>query len=480
MSAKKSKVYLISLIFILMAGSCAPSLQRKQPETAALPLEYPESHSTPESEDLARKVWQEFFKDEQLAELLKLAVQNNQELAIVEQEINIANNETMARYGEYLPKVSADSDAGIEQTERFSTEDANSQTRFGRMGLSMSWEIDIWNKLHNATKASYMRYLSSIDGRRYVVTNLVAEVANTYYELMSLDKQLAIVDNFIDILSQVQTIVAKQRDAGRVTTLAVKRFEAEVAKNKARKFEIQQQIGTTENRLNQLLGRYPQPISRKAEAFLNLAFTNLQTSIPVKLLDNRPDVMAAVYNVEAAKLDVEVARARFYPALTIDAGVGYEAFNSEHFEGTPVSLFYGLAAGLTAPVLNRKAIKAAYYTANEKQIQAVYNYEQTLIRAFTEVSNQMIKLKNLHSKFELKEEQVAALEDAVRISNLMFRAARVEYIESLLTQRDYLESQIELVEIKKQELIAGIGLYKAIGGGWRGQYEPETESYWEP
>lgn len=465
---------------LLLLYSCVPSLPRRDHNALELPQEFVDWKNSPETESLANKAWTEFFQEPQLVALIDTAVKNNQELAILEQEINVANNEIMARHGEYLPKVSGQANVGVEKTERFSTEDANSQTRFAHGGLVMNWEVDIWKKLRNATKAAYLRYLSGIEGRRYVLTNLVAEVADTYYELLSLDNQLQLIDDYIEVLTKVKNMVVLQREAGRTTSLGVTRFEAEVAKNIARRYELRQRIAVTENRMNLLLGRFPQPIVRTSKNFLQIAFAEIYTSVPVKLLDNRPDIKQASLSLEARKLDVNVARARFYPSLTIDGSVGYEAFNSQHFEGTPISLAYGLAAGITAPLLNRKAIQASYLSANNLQIQAVYNYEYTLVKAFAEVTNQIIKLKNLRSKLEMKEKQVAALKESVQISNVLFKAGRVDYIEVLLTQRDFLEAQIDLFEAKETQLEAAIGLYKAIGGGWRGQQEAQQNPHWQP
>lgn len=469
---------LLSLPLLLF--SCVPSLPRREHQPLELPNEFTDWKESPEIENLANKAWTEFFRDQQLVSLVDTAVKNNQELAILEQEINVANNEIMARHGEYLPKVSGQANVGVEKTERFSTEDANGQTRFSHGGLVMNWEVDIWKKLRNATKAAYLRYLSGIEGRRYVVTNLVVEVTETYYELMSLDNQLQLIEDYIEVLNKVKNMVVLQREAGRTTSLGVKRFEAEVAKNVARRYELKQKIAVTENHLNLLLGRFPQPIPRQSGNFLLINMTETNPSVPVKLLDNRTDIRQASLALEARKLDVEVARARFYPSLTIDGTVGYEAFNGSHFEGTPVSLAYGLAAGLTMPLFNRKAIQASYLSANNLQIQAVYNYEYTLVKAFTEVSNQIIKLKNLRSKFEMKEKQVAALKDSVQISNVLFKAGRIDYIEVLLTQRDFLEAQIDLFEVKETQLEAAIGLYKAVGGGWRGQHETAQDPHWQP
>ncbi|TGL44180.1 TolC family protein [Leptospira perdikensis] len=468
------KRIIITSIF-LFTFSCIPALLERDKEDLKLPDEFLNWESSEKSEKLVNQIWKEFFKESQLVELIDVAIENNQELAILEQEINISNNEVFARQGEYLPKLSLQADGGSEQKERFSTPNANSPTLFAHGGLVMSWEIDIWKKLRNATKSAYLRYLAGIEGKRYVVTNLVAEITDTYFELIALDNQLTLVENYIEVLTKVKEIVVLQREAGRTTSLAVKRFEAEVSKNLARKFDIVQRIAITENRLNFLLGRFPEKITRKSGDFLDITLPEIQKSVPVDLLENRPDIKQATLILESRKLDVEVARAKFYPSLMIDGNIGYEAFNSKHFKGTPVSLAYGLGGGIIAPLINRKAIEANYATANNLQIQALYNYEVSLLKAFTEVTNQIVKINNLNQKFEAKTKQVLNLKESVEISNILFKAGRIDYIDVLFTQRDFLEAQIEVYELKYSLLESNVGLYKALGGGWRGQKEPEGQ-----
>jgi outer membrane protein TolC len=171
--------------------------------------------------------------------------------------------------------------------------------------------------------------------------------------------------------------------------------------------------------------------------------------------------------LEAAKLDTKSAKARFYPSLSIEAGVGYEAFNAVHLIDTPQSLAYNVAGNLVAPLLNRAAIKADYQAANARQFQAVYEYEKTLLGAFTDVANQLATIEKATQRYERLNKQVAALEDAIEVSNILYRSAHADYMEVLLTRRDYLEAQMELIETKKQQLQALVDVYKALGGGWR-------------
>ena len=477
---KNISLYFLILIFIF--HSCAPTLPVvAHKKDMSVPEDFPKfSKEKIEGLSLADKGWKNYFVDKNLNSLIDIALKNNQELNILAQEVSIANNEVMARKGEYLPKLDFKAGYETEKVGEFTHQGAtDSTTEFEpgrtvpenlhnhRVGLFSSWEIDIWKKLRNATKSSYYKYLSSIEGRKYIITSLVAEVANTYYELMALDKQLEIVNNYVDVLQRAKKLVDLQQQAARVTSLAVKRFEAEVLKNQGRKFELLQKITVTENKINVLLGRFPQPVIRSTEDFISLRPSIVNPGVPSKLLDNRPDVIKAALKLKAAKLDVKVAKARFYPSLSIEAGAGYEAFNSEHLFESSQSIFYNLGANLTAPLLNRKAIKADYFSANNKQIQALYNYEYTLVKAYSEVVNQLSMIKNLGQEYEIKSQQVAALTESANISTILFKAARVDYVEALITQRDSLETQVELVEVKKEQLVSYVNLYKALGGGWR-------------
>lgn len=424
--------------------------------------------------DLVKKNWREFFKDEKLVALIDTALKQNQEINILNQEINIANNEVMARQGAYIPSVGVGAGYEYEKVGEYTSQGVNdkaagvsSKLHNRQLGLNASWEVDIWKKLRNFAKSAYYKYLASIEGKNFAITQLVSEVASDYYDLMALDNQLEIVEKYVTTLQQAQQVVELQKTAARTTSLAVKRFDAEVLKNQSREYEIRQQIVITENHLNKLLGRLPQHIDRTSDQFMKIQMQEVVAGIPAELLDNRPDVKQASLDLKAAKLNVKSVKTQFYPSLTIDAALGYQSFNSNHLLDSPTSVFYNVAGGITAPLLNRKAIKASYFSANSKQIQAIYNYEQTFIKAFSEVSNQLAFVKNLKKIYQFKLQQTEALSESFNISNILFKAARVDYLESLLTRRDYLESQIELIEVKKRQITAYVKLYKALGGGWK-------------
>lgn len=423
--------------------------------------------------------WRQFFTDPNLISLIDTALKNNQELNITLQEIEIARNEIKAKKGELLPTVGYRVGAGLDKVGRYTSSgagDASTDITPGKgvpdilpdyaFGLQANWEADIWHKLRNAKKAALTRYLSTVEGKNFVVTNLVSEIANTYYELLAQDNQLEIVKQNIALQSNALELMKIQKQATRVTELAVRKFEAEVMSSTSLEFEIQQQITESENKINFLLGRFPQPIIRDKGSFTTLVPTNIQAGLPAQLLANRPDIKQAEYDLAAAKLDVKVAKAQFYPSLGISATLGYQAFNPSYLLRTPESLIYSLAADLAGPLINRNAIKAEYLTANAKQLQAVFNYEKTILNGYIDVANQLSNIGNLQKSYDLKAKQVQALTQSIEISNDLFRAARADYFEVLMTQRDALQSKLELIETKKQQLNAVVNVYHALGGGW--------------
>ena len=457
-------------------AACKMPVVATKTENKAVPAGFANSQDTV---NMATVKWKSYFTDPNLALLIDTALKNNQELNITLQEIAISQNEITARKGEYLPFVGVRAGAGVEKVGRYTSQgagDATTEIKPGKempdplpdflIGAYATWEADIWHKLHNAKKAAVARYLASIEGRNFVITSLIAEIANSYYELLALDNQLKIVDSNITIQTNALEVVKQQKEAARVTELAVRKFEAEVFNTKSLQYGIQQQITETENRINFLLGRFPQPITRDDKS-LNAALpATIQTGIPSQLLSNRPDIKQAELELSAAKLDIQVAKAKFYPSVGISAGIGWNAFSPTYLFKTPESLLYSLAGELVAPLVNRNAIKAEYVNANARQLQAVYNYERTIVNAYVEVANQVAKIGNLAKSYDLKSQQVNALTQSINISNDLFRNARADYMEVLMTQRDALESKFELVETRMQQMKAMVNIYQALGGGW--------------
>ncbi|WP_409559649.1 TolC family protein [Flavobacterium sp.] len=469
--------YLAIAAIVLSVVSCkTPSTAERQSN-----LKLPEQYSTSsDTVNTAKEKWSAYFSDTNLKTLIETALANNQELNIAMQEIEIARNEVKTRKGEYLPFVGLRGGAGVDKVGRYTSKGANDATTEIKPGVETpeplqdymvgayaTWEVDVWGKLRNAKKSAISRYLASVEGRNFMVTNLISEIADSYYELIALDNQLEIVNQNIAIQNNAFEVVKLQKEAARVNELAVRRFQAQVLDTKSLQFNILQKITETENRINFLVGRFPQHVDRDASTFFAFNPKEVHIGIPAQLLENRPDIKQAELELQATKFDVKSAKARFYPSLGISAGVGFQAFKPSYLFTTPESLLYNVVGDLAAPLLNRNAIKASFNTANAKQIQAVYEYEKVLLNAYVEVSNLQNKIENSRKAFELKAQQVEAMNQSVTIANDLFKSTRADYMEVLLTQRDALESKFDLVETKMQQINAMIAVYRALGGGWK-------------
>ncbi len=463
---------------ILALQSCVPTKVVRE-EKKDLPNNF-QNIVANDTTNAAQIKWKEFFNDSNLNSLIDTALSNNQELNILLQQVAISKNEIQARKGEYLPFVGIQAAADVEKVGRYTSQganDANTEIMPGqefpeplhnyKIGGFASWELDVWKKLRNAKKAAVLEYLASVEGKNFMVTNLIAEIADAYFELQALDNKLVIIKQNLELQNTGLKTIKLQMQAAKATELGVQRLQAEVYKNTSELYTLNQEIVETENKLNFLTGRSPQHIDRISDQFITQKLETMPAGIPSQLLNNRPDIRRAEFELQAAKLNTKVAKANFYPSFTLRAGIGLESFKTKYLSTTPESLIYNLAGDIVAPLINRNAIKATYSTANNKQLQAVFEYEKTILNAHIEVLNSLSKIENLKKGYEQKENQVIALTNAIEISNQLFSAARADYMEVLLTQRDALESKLQLVESKKMQLIAKVNLYKSLGGGWK-------------
>ena len=227
------------------------------------------------------------------------------------------------------------------------------------MGPNLTWQLDIYRQLRNARDAAAQRYVVASERRNYFVTRLVADIAENFYGLMALDKRLENLNEIIEFQEQSLKIAIARKAAARGTELPVLRFEAELRRNYSEKLIVNQDIIQTENRVNFLVNRYPQPVERDSAGFYDLKLHDLSVGVPSELLRNRPDIREAERELVAAGLDVKVARVNFYPQLVITSGVGLQSLIMNHlFE--PNAVVGNITGGLLGPLVNFRAIRAQY------------------------------------------------------------------------------------------------------------------------
>jgi NodT family efflux transporter outer membrane factor (OMF) lipoprotein len=475
---KRAMTIAIAYSFLLVLPSCIPDIRHPAPGP-----NLPESIKGETSPENSSQVpIEEFFGDPMLSDLIHQALVGNQELRILAEEIQIASNEILARQGAYFPFISPVGSMGTNRYSQFTPPGAGIRDdpfRPGQFfpnpvpdfmfGTLLTWTPDIYWQLHNAKDAAAMRYFAAGEGRKYVVTSVIAEIADNYYGLIALDKRLENLDNIIALQEQSLRFAQFEFQFARGTDLAVQRFQAEVRKNQSEKLIVQQDIIQTENRINFLVGRFPQPVARMSlkliEDFIDLNLHALSVGVPAQLLENRPDIRRAERELAAAGLDVKVARKNFYPHGLLTAGVGYEAFNPTYLLITPEALAAQVVGNLLVPFINRKAIKAEYFSANARQLQAVYNYQRVVLNAFAEVVNRLSKVQNYLNSIEIRKQQVSALVLSVEDATQLFRNARTGYIDVLLAQRDLFDARRVLIDTKREQLSAIVNTYQALGGG---------------
>lgn len=495
----------IALGILLALPGCLPALRaplpaQRPPQDYALPPGFQGANSVENSGSLPAR---EFFSDPKLTSLIDQALTGNLQLKILFEDIRIADNEIMRRRGAYLPFLSLGTSASLRKLSLYTLEGSDTYSNslpgfppplpgvithtfpnplgnFIVPSVNVSWQIDIWRQLRNARDAQAQRWMGATDARNYFVTRVVAQIAENYYTLMALDARMENLNNVIALQEQSLRIAEARMAAARSTALGVQRFLAEVRKNQSEKRILNQEIIETENRVNFLVGRYPQRVERNSAGFIDLNPPRLIVGVPPQLLQNRPDIRQAERELQAAGLDIRVARADFFPRLVLTGGVGYESYNTKYLFLTPQTLLYNVAGGLVAPLINRNAIKADYQNANARQLQALYDYQRVILNAFTEVVNEVNGVQNYTTSIGLKKQQVQALERSVDIATNLFQNARVEYIDVLFAQRDMWQGRRDLIDTKQQQLSAIVNAYQALGGGWQAGRQGPAEPAVEP
>lgn len=422
--------------------------------------------------------WKQFFTDPALVALIDTALANNQDLRITLQQIAMAKSNVLYQEGLMMPSVSAGGSVGVSKAGRYTSEGAGNATteiKPGKempdplmdyqLGVNADWEVDLWHKLSSSKRAAVEHYLATVEGRNAVLSSLISQVAENYYHLLALDNKLDLIHQYIDLQKKAVEIAKIQKSADADTELAVEKFEAELAKARSEEYTLRQEMTETENNLNLLLGRYPANIQRDKSSFLSTNLQKVMTGIPSELLTNRPDIRQAEHELAAAKWNVDAARKEFLPSLNISASLGLDAFNPAYLTRLPKSLAFSVLGGLAGPLINKKAIQANFQTADAQQVEALYEYDKTLLTAYSEVCTLMSKIKNLDQYYQLKEEESNKLDHSIGIARQLYMNSRCTYLDVLMDERDALDAKMELLEAKEQQLSSMVDVYRSLGGG---------------
>jgi len=475
-------IILNSSIITVMLAACKIPGQLTQPATiAGLPATYQQASA--DTNSMGATPWKLFFTEPVLQQLIDTALTNNLDLLGTDQQIKIAGTYLAMSKALTLPTLDAVINTQVDRYAfytmngigNFDLNKSNNVTPEMRIpnavpdlmvGLRSQWELDVWGKMKNMKKSALAKYLGTVQGKLFLQTNIVAEVAYRYYELLGLDFEIDIVKKNIALQQNALEIVKAQKLGGRATELAVQQFEALVFKTKAIEYGVRQQIAETENRLNLLLGRYPQAISRgQGLQQLNLP-VNMSIGVPANLLLIRPDVSRAMYDLTAAYKDVAAARAMYYPAFNINTYIGFQGFRLPAFLNAQ-SIATGIAGNIAAPIFNRKKIRGNYSISEAQAKQTWLVYNKTMQTAVMEVQTSLQGINNLASQYAFKQQEVKELTSAIGTANDLYTNGYANYLEVITAQKSLVEAEIELTLMKKVQFQTMVALYRASGGGWK-------------
>jgi multidrug efflux system outer membrane protein len=475
----KNRIYsslIVSILSVTLSGCETLNTSLSIPEKE-IPESFPNQKSTT---TIATINWRQYFADPLLVKLIDTAIANNIDLQMALQRIEVSRSSVKLKNGALLPKVDLSVGGGVRKFGLYTMDGAGNATTEitpGQtvpenlpdifLGLQASWEVDIWGKLRNQRKSAVSQYLASMEGTNFVISNLVADVAIYYNELLALDNELSIIRQTLQKQQEALEVIRLQKEAGRANELAVQQFYAQLLNSQVLKKQALQQITETENKINFLLGRYPQPIRRVKEVLFSAIPQQISSGIPSQLLANRPDIREAEFQIAASKFDLKAAKAAFFPNFNIMATLGFQAFSPEFLFTSPASLAYSLMGTLVAPLINMNALKAQFNTAKANQLTAMYNYQKTILNGYVEVANQLSKIQNLQQIHSLKKQQSDVLKNSVETSKELYKSARASYLEVLIAQQSALQANLELIDVIKHQRVSTVSIYKALGGGWR-------------
>jgi multidrug efflux system outer membrane protein len=472
MKMRINKVFLtcFSLLLLLLGAmpSCKVTKPYQKPDLNVNDLY--RGQGTTDTTTIANMPWQNLFTDTALRALIQEGLYQNLNLKIAVEKIYEAQAALGQAKGALLPNLSAN--VGVTQSKQSAAGlnfppgiAINTLTTTYQLGLSTTWEADIWGKLSSSKRAAYANLLQTDAAKRAIQTQLIADIANNYYSLLALDKELEITTQTLQNRMKDVETMKTLKEAAVVNGAAVVQSEANRYAAEVAIPDIKRSIRETENALDILVGRPPASLNR-GKLDDQKSITDLKTGIPSQLLKNRPDVQQAEYAFRSAFENTNVAHAYFYPAFTITASGGYSNLQLKDFFVN--SIFYNIAAGLTQPIFNQGINKARLKTAQAQQKGALFNYQQTLLTAGSEVSNALYSWQSAGEKGDSRSKQIAALEKSVDYTQQLLRySSATNYTDVLTSEQSLLAAQLNGVNDRLQQLQAIVNLYRALGGGWK-------------
>jgi len=460
------KIFVVAVLAIVLQ-SCFTAKTYERPQVATDNL-YRTETALKDSASLADVSWDKLFTDPILQGHINRGLQNNLDIRIAIQTIAAAEANMKQGKAGYIPTLSVGADwthAILSKNSQFGALLKDRSTDTYQIAANLSWEADIWGKIRSNKRAANASYLQTIAAQQAVKTQLVSDIASTYFQLMALDAQLKVVDSTLGNRTQSVDVIRSLKDAGNVNEVGVKQTEAQLYATQIIREDLKNSIVILENTMSILLGESPREIERGI--FDNQSVTaDIKLGVPALALSKRPDVIAAEYNLISNFELTNVAKSAFYPSLKITAQGGLQSIElKEWFNAN--SFFANIVTGLTQPIFNQRQIRTRYEVAKANQEKAYLQFEQSLLNAGKEVSDALQSYNNETAKLEIRTKQVDVLQKAASYSDELLSYGLVNYLEVLTAKDQALSTQLDLIDNQYRQYDAVIMLYKALGGGWK-------------
>jgi len=469
------KIILIRVCVLIIAAfslqSCLVTKKYQRPDFEETQNLYRTDKLPKDSISMAEVSWKEMFTDPYLAGYIEKGLQNNLDVRIAVQQILAAEAYAKQAKLGYLPSIMGN----VRGTSSYLSENTRQGSQLKHSGTdhvnefelsgALSWEADIWGKILSNKRAFAAQYLQTIAAHKAVKTKLIADISTTYYQLLAYDSKLEITKKTIAFRQKSLETIKALKDAGQANRVAVDQYAAQLYNAQALLIDLKAERFRTENVLSILLGEAPRHFERSVlkEQKINI---NPNLGLPVLLLRNRPDVIAAEYQLVNAFELTNVAKSNFYPSfnLSVSAGLQSSAFDNWFSIG---SLFANLTGGITQPIFNRRKIKTQYEVAKAQQESALLDFKKSLLHAGKEVSDALYTYQAETEKFEYYQKELEALRKAESDSRELLDNGLGNYLDLLTAGQSALDAKLKIIDNKLSQLTTIVELYHALGGGWK-------------
>ncbi|MCS4303467.1 MULTISPECIES: efflux transporter outer membrane subunit [unclassified Chryseobacterium] len=469
---KRIKNIILTFAIALGSVSCVSKLAYTEPD---LPL--PEKFqytATADTASIANLEWKQFFSDPILQELIEKGIKNNYDLQIALKQVASSQEKLkQAKYMQY-PDVGFGVAAQISRPSKNSMNGQSMNLFLGQnhvedynAAFNLSWEADIWGKIKNQQEVSRMQYLQTYEGSKAIQTQVVAAIAQGYYNLLMLDKQLTIAKSNLELTSNTLLITQKMWESGDTTSLGVQQATAQKQATELLISQLEQNIAIQENALSILVGETPNKVNRTLEMSDTSLPQNITAGLPAAMVSRRPDVRQQELVLLESNAMVGIAQANMYPALKITANGGVNSFKFDNWFQIPASLFGSVLGGITQPIFQKRQLKTDFEVAKIQREKNVLAFRQSVLNAVGEVSDALVSNENLKVQEQKAAEQSTTLKDGIKSAQLLYRGGSANYLEVITAQGNSLQAELNLASIKRQRLSSIVDLYRALGGGWK-------------